>query len=101
MNRNHYVGKESTFLLPKWELIFLIFTSLFLAVLGLCCCAQSSLVVPAGYSLLRCAGFSLRSTGSTCAGSVAGAPGLSSPVARGIFPSQGLNQSPLHWEVDS
>ena len=29
------------------------------------------------------------------------AQGLSCSAARGIFPDQGLNLSPLHWQVDS
>ena len=28
-------------------------------------------------------------------------PGPSGPVARGIFPDQGLNPSLLHWQADS
>ena len=68
-----------------------------------------------GYSSLRCAGFSLRwllllwSTGSRHEGfsscgaraSVVVAHGLSCSVACGIFPDQGLNLCPLHWQVDS
>ena len=80
-----------------------------------------------GYSSLRYAGFSLQwlllllSTGSrrtgfnSCgawasvavarglysAGSVVVAHGLSCSAACGIFPSQGLNLCPLHWQVDS
>ena len=41
----------------------------FLAVQGLCCCAGFSLVAGSrGYSLLRCAGFSLQSTGAGARG---------------------------------
>ena len=36
-----------------------------------------------------------------CAGSVAVAHGLSYSVACGIYPDQGLNPCPLHWQVDS
>ena len=80
-----------------------------------------------GYSLLQCAGFSLQwllllqSTGSrhmgfsSCgswasvivarglqsAGSVVVALGLSCSVACGIFPDQGSNPCPLHWQADS
>ena len=54
-----------------------------------------------------CAGLSLsqplllRRTGSRCAGSVTMAHGPSCSVACGIFPDQGLNPSPLHWQADS
>ena len=82
-----------------------------------------------GYSSSRCMGLSLwwplplRSTGSRRAGSVvvacgfsscgsraqqlwlAGsavvAHGLSCSTARGIFPDQGSNPCPLHWQADS
>ena len=80
-----------------------------------------------GYSSLQCAGFSLRwllllrSTGcrradsSSCGawvsvvvarglwstGSVVVAHGLSCSAACGIFPDQGLNPCPLHWQADS
>ena len=56
---------------------------------------------------LRCAGLSLsrplllRSTGSRCAGSVIVAHGPSCSAACGIFPDQGSNPGPLHWQADS
>ena len=74
----------------------------FVAVRGL-----SLVALNGGYSLLRCAGFSSRwllllgSTGSRRAGSVAVAHGLSCSAACGIFPDQGLNPCPLHWQADS
>ena len=43
----------------------------------------------------------LRSTGSRCAGSVIVAHGPSCSTACGIFPDQGLNPCPLHWQADS
>ena len=54
-----------------------------------------------------CAGLSLsrplllRSTGSRCAGSVVVAHGPSCSVACGVFPDQGSNPCPLHWQADS
>ena len=59
------------------------------------------------HSASRCAGLSLsrplllRSTGSRCAGSVVVAHGLSCSAACGIFPDQGSNPCPLHWQADS
>ena len=59
------------------------------------------------HSSSRCAGLSLsrplllRSTGSRRAGSVIVAHGLSYSAACGIFPDQGLNPCPLHWQADS
>ena len=67
-----------------------------------------SLVVASGdHSSLRCAGLSLlrplllRSTGSRRAGSVVVAHGPSRSTACGIFPDQGSNPCPLHWQADS
>ena len=66
-----------------------------MAVLGLHCCTQAFfflVVASGGYSLIWCAGFSLRwllllrNTGSRRTGSVVVAHGLSCSTACGIFP---------------
>ena len=60
-----------------------------------------------GHSSSWCADLSLsrplllRSTGSRRAGSVIVAHGPSCSVACGIFPDQGSNPYPLHWQADS
>ena len=60
-----------------------------------------------GHSSLRCVGLSLswplllRSTGSRRAGSAIVAHGPSHSEACGIFPDQGSNPCPLHWQADS
>ena len=60
-----------------------------------------------GHSSSRCAGLSLsrplflRSTGSRRAGSIIVAHGPSCSAACGIFPDQGSNPCPLHWQADS
>ena len=60
-----------------------------------------------GHSSSRCAGLSLwqplllRSTGSRRAGSVVVAHEPSCSAACGIFPDQGSNPCPLHWQADS
>ena len=60
-----------------------------------------------GHSSSQCMGLSLspplllRSTGSRHAGSAIVAHGPSRSMARGIFPDQGPNPCPLHWQVDS
>ena len=67
----------------------------------------SLLVESGGHSSSRCAGLSLsrplllRSTGSRRAGSVVVAHEPSSSAACGIFPDQGSNACPLHWQADS
>ena len=67
----------------------------------------SLVAVSGGHSSSRCAGLSLsrpllwRSTGSRRAGSVVVAHGPSCSAACGIFPDQGSNPCPLHWQVDS
>ena len=67
----------------------------------------SLVVASGGHSSSRCAGLSLswplllRGTGSKRAGSVIVAHGPSCSAACGIFPDQGLNPCPLHWQADS
>ena len=67
-----------------------------------------SLVVASGdHSSSRCTGLSpsrpllLQSTGSRRTGSVIVAHGPSCSMACGIFPDQGSNPCPLHWQADS
>ena len=67
----------------------------------------SPVAASGGHSSSRCAGLSLsrplllRSTGSRRAGSVVVVHGPSCSVACGIFPDQGSNPCPLHWQADS
>ena len=67
----------------------------------------SLVVASGGHSSSRCAGLSLsrplllRSTGSRRTGAVVVAHGPSCSVACGIFPDQGSNPCPLHWQADS
>ena len=67
----------------------------------------SPVAASGGHSSSRCAGLSLsralllRSTGSRRAGSVVVAHGPSRSTACGIFPDQGSNPCPLHWQADS
>ena len=77
--------------------------SIFLAVLGLCCCVQSfsgskegELLFVAMWGLLL-----LWTTGSRHAGSVAVASQLSCLVTCGVFPDQGSNPCLLHRKADS
>ena len=74
----------------------------FISVRGLSLVAASG-----GHSSSWCAGLSplrpllLRSTGSRRAGSVVVSHGPSCSAACGIFPDQGSNPCPLHWQADS
>ena len=67
----------------------------------------SPVAASGGHSSSWCAGLSLarplllRSTGSRHAGSVIVAHGPSCSAACGIFPDQGSNPCPLHWQADS
>ena len=67
----------------------------------------SPVAASGGHSSSRCAGLSLsrplllRGTGSRRADSVIVAHGPSCSAACGIFPDQGLNPCPLHWQADS
>ena len=82
--------------------IYLWLCWVFVSVRGLPLVAASG-----GHSSSRCTGLSLswplllRSTGSRCAGSAVVAHGSSCSAARGIFPDQGSNPCPLHWQADS
>ena len=82
--------------------IYLWLCWVFVSVRGL-----SLVVANGGHSSSRCVGLSLlrsvllRSTGSRRAGSVIVAHGPSCSAARGIFPDQGSNPCPLHWQADS
>ena len=75
---------------------------IFVSVWGL-----SPVAASGGHSSSQCAGLSLSrplllwSTGSRRAGSVVVAHRPSCSVACGIFPDQGSNPCPLHWQADS
>ena len=90
------------------ELLLFIYYFLFLAVLRLRLCARAfsscgkrgpRFIAVCGP--LTIAALLLRSTGSRRAGSVVVAHGPSCSAACGIFPDQGSNPSPLHWQADS
>ena len=91
-----------TLVLSLGWFIYLWLNWVFVSVRGLSLVAASG-----GHSSSRCAGLSLsrplllRSTGSRRAGSVIVAHGPSCSTACGIFPDQGSNPCPLHWQADS
>ena len=112
------------FVLDKFQIIYLLFQNLYFIFLFfmnlfiylfyfwlcwvfVCVRGLSLVVVSGGHSSSRCAGLSLsrplllRSTGSRRAGSVVAAHGPSCSAACGIFPDQGSNPCPLHWQADS
>ena len=70
-------------------------------------CGFSLVAASWGHSSSWCAGLSLSrplllgSTGSRRTGSVVVAHGPSCSAACGIFPDQGSNSCPLHWQADS
>ena len=93
-------------------IIFIIYLFLFIYLFWLCWVfisvrGLSLVAVSGGHSSLRCTDLSLpwplllRSTGSRRAGSVVVAHGPSCSVVCGIFPDQGSNPCPLHWQADS
>ena len=84
------------FLIIIYLFIYFWLCWVFVSVRGLSLVAASG-----GHSSSRCAGLSLRSTGSRLAGSVIVAHGPSCSAACGIFPDQGSNPCPLHWQADS
>ena len=91
-----------------WIFYFLFLFFFFGCVESSFLCEGFSLVVASGgHSSSRCVGLSLswplllRSTGSRRTGSVIVAHGPSCSAACGIFPDQGSNPCPLHWQADS
>ena len=80
-----------------------LFIYLFMAVLGLRFCAKafSSCGEQGPLFIAVRRPLPLQSTGSRRAGSVVVAHGLSCSTACGIFPDQGSNPCPLHWQADS
>ena len=91
-----------SFFFKKYLFIYLWLCWVFVSVRGLSLVAASG-----GHSSSRCASLSLsrplllRSTDSRCAGSVVVAHGPSCSAACGIFPDQGSNPCPLHWQAYS
>ena len=87
--------------------IFFFFFFLWLCWVFIYVWGLSLVVASGGHSSSRCAGLSLsqplllQSTGSRRAGSVIVAHGPSCSAACGIFPDQGSNPCPLHWQADS
>ena len=92
----------STFFLTYYLFIYLWLCWVFASARG-----PSLVVASGGHSSLRCVGLSpsrpllLRSTGSRRTGSVIVAHGPSCSAACGIFPDQGSNPCPPHWQADS
>ena len=98
-------------------MFFLLFIYLFISCFGffVAACGLSLVVASGGYCSLRCVGFSLWwllllwSTGSrragftsfNTAGSVVVVHWLCCSAACGIYPDQGSNPCPLHWQADS
>ena len=93
-----------SFFLNYLFIIFIFFWLcwVFVSVRGL-----SPVVASGGHSSSRCVGLSpsrplpLRSRGSRRSGSAVVAHGPRCSAACGIFPDQGSNPCPLHWQADS
>ena len=109
LNANNKVRKKDfffkgipLFLFFIYLLIYFWLRWVFVSVQGL-----SPVAASGGHSSSRCAGLSLlrplllQSTGSRRAGSAVVAHGPSRSAACGIFPDQGSNPCPLHWQADS
>ena len=97
-----FLKKFTFFYLFIYLFIYLWLCWVFVSVRGLSLVAASE-----DHSSSRCAGLSpsrpllLWSTGSRRTGSVIVAHRPSCSVACGIFPDQGSNPCPLHWQADS
>ena len=90
-----------------WVYLFIYFFILWLCWVFVSVRGLSPVAASGGHSSSRCTGLSLsrplllRSTGSRRAGSVIVAHRPSCSAACGIFPDQGSNPCPLHWQADS
>ena len=96
------------FFFELWVYLFIyLFIYLWLCWVFVSARGLSLVVASRGHSSSRCVGLSLsrplllRSTGSGRTGSVVVAHGPSRSTACGIFPDQGSNPCPLHWQADS
>ena len=97
---------ESFNFLKKIYLFIYLFIYFWLCWVFVSVLRPSPVAASRGHSSSRCTGLSLsrplllRSTGSGRTGSVVVAHGLSCSTACGIFPDQGSNPCPLHWQAD-
>ena len=95
-------NEDNFFLSFFFKFIYFGLCWVFISVRGL-----SLAVASGGHSSSRCTGLSLsrplllRSTGSRRTGAVVVAHGPSCSTACGIFPDEGSNPCPLHWQADS
>ena len=100
-------SKHEVLLFFFFKVSFFIYFYLWLCWVFVSVQGLSLVVASGGHSSLQCAGLSLsrslllRSTGSRRAGSVIVAHRPSCSAACGIFPDQGSNPCPLHWQADS
>ena len=100
-------SKYSTAIFFFFNLFIYLFIYLWLCWVFVSVRGLSPVAASWGHSSSRCAGLSLsrplllRSTGSRRTGSVIVAHGPSRSAACGIFPEQGSNPCPLHWQADS
>ena len=110
MSLKHHPHKAVSsffFLIFKYLFIYFYFFNLWLCWVFVSVQGLSLFAVSGGHSSLRCASLSvsrplfLWSTGSRRAGSVIVVHGPSCSAACGIFPDQGSNPCPLHWQADS
>ena len=113
ISKFNLIAKRKGELKPNASLLFFIYLFIYLFIYSWLCWVfvsvrRLSLVAASGgHSSSRCAGLSLsrplllRSTGSRRAGSVVVAHRPSCSTACGIFPDQGSNPCPLHWQADS
>ena len=106
-NKIHRYSKKIIIIRQMLEARFFFFFFFWLCWVFVSVRGLSLVAASGGHSSSRCAGLSLsrplllRSTGSSRAGSVVVAHGPSCFAACGIFPDQGSNPYPLHWQADS
>ena len=104
---NHWTAGNSLISLSFFFFFLIIFVYFWLCWVFVSVRGLSPVAASGGHSSSWCAGLSLsrplllRSTGSRRTVSVIVAHGPSCSAACGIFPDQGSNPCPLHWQADS
>ena len=98
--------KGQPYLPPKTSIMWVIgFLKIYLfsATLGLHCCMQAFSSCSKWGLLSSCCAQASHCGGFSCCRAGSRGHGLSScgPMAYGIFPNQGWNPCPLHWQEDS
>ena len=86
----------------NWKYLFIFGCAVFVVMQPFSSCREQGLLPSCDARAFHCLGFSChRAQALGPVGSVAEVHWFTCPMARGIFPDQGLNLCPLHWQAGS